>query len=550
MSTEPSVWKPIEPDVDEADRAEINAAANALNFEDTEIAYRMKTTKQILLGWAVFKICTFKPLVQNAGTLVKMSETFLGKKFTYGVLRSTFFAHFCAGVDAEDILPTINALKAAGVGSILDYAAEADVPITQEGLEPTDGIISARVYEYDGEHKCDQNAETSLQAIEAAGRQEDGFAAVKLTALGRPEFLTRMSVMLGQIRMIFRSLDKRPEAVLPEADFGNVISWLEFKNGLKRQGVTATETEMRRVFEMMDIDQNGVLEYSNWIESLSPETMHTHPFYLMVAPAFGADRLSVMTDKEQTELQNLIGRTRKLAAQAAKHKVKLMIDAEQTYFQPAIDHVVALLQAQYNKEEPVIFNTFQCYCKDTYARVQIDLERSYRGGYCFAAKIVRGAYMFQERALAREEGRPDPIFPNIEGTNRSYHDVLELILANFQETRAAIMVASHNERSVRRAVGLMHLYGISHGVFFGQLLGMCDFISLTLGAMGYKVMKYVPYGPVDEVLPYLVRRAQENTDMLTGGAAKERRLLRRELLRRLTSRSHTTNNPPLHQIQT
>ncbi len=130
-------------------------------------------------------------------------------------------------------------------------------------------------------------------------------------------------------------------------------------------------------------------------------------------------------------------------------------------------------------------------------------------------------------------GYPDPIQPNIQATHANYHKTLDLILSNIKH--ANIMVATHNENTVRHAVTKMNELQIPSqggGVYFGQLLGMCDHVSLTLGANNYSVYKYVPYGPVTEVIPYLIRRAEENSDIL-GGVQKERKMLWNEFVRRV-----------------
>jgi len=230
----------------------------------------------------------------------------------------------------------------------------------------------------------------------------------------------------------------------------------------------------------------------------------------------------------------MIRRLETVAEAAANRGVRLMVDAEQTYFQPAIDHLVLHLQRRFNTKVPIIYNTYQCYLKDSYSRICIDLERSRREGFLFAAKIVRGAYMVGERARAMEKKAQDPVWPSIKHTHENYHRVVDKLLQNMD--RAEIMVATHNEESVRWVVQKMAEYQTpTNRVAFGQLLGMKDSVSFSLGNLGYSVYKYVPYGPVRMVLPYLVRRAQENGDVL-GGGARERRLLQNEILRRWKSR--------------
>ena len=166
--------------------------------------------------------------------------------------------------------------------------------------------------------------------------------------------------------------------------------------------------------------------------------------------------------------------------------------------------------------------------------VEVDIELSRREGFRFGAKIVRGAYMEQERLRAKSVGYSDPIHNSYEETDRCYNSVLSRVLEEVHSHDANVMVATHNEGSVRHAINTMNLYNIKSDeqkVFFGQLLGMCDVISFALGSSGYSAFKYVPYGPVQEVIPYLSRRAMENRSLMKG-VVKERNMLWSELKRR------------------
>ncbi|KAF7644163.1 hypothetical protein LDENG_00226610, partial [Lucifuga dentata] len=175
---------------------------------------------------------------------------------------------------------------------------------------------------------------------------------------------------------------------------------------------------------------------------------------------------------------------------------------------------------------------------EAYDNVTMDVELSRREGWHFAAKLVRGAYMYQERERAKEVGYEDPINPDYESTNSMYHRCLDYVLDEIALNRNAnVMVASHNEDTVKYTLKRMNELGLmptENKVYFGQLLGMCDQISFTLGQAGFAVYKYVPYGPVNEVMPYLSRRAQENCGFMKG-AQRERQLLWKELKRRLAA---------------
>ncbi|UYV61265.1 PRODH, partial [Cordylochernes scorpioides] len=251
--------------------------------------------------------------------------------------------------------------------------------------------------------------------------------------------------------------------------------------------------------------------------------------------------ISALTKEEEEMFRNMMRRLHQIAKFARERDVRVLIDAEQTYFQPAINRITMELMRKYNKDKNIIFNTYQCYLKDSYHNLLLDLELARRQNFYFGAKLVRGAYMEQERLRAQSVGYEDPINPTYEATTEMYHRCLSEIFRQIVEHqidgRTAIMVASHNENTVRYTVNKMQELGIrpEHRVVcFGQLLGMCDQVSFLLGQAGYSVYKYVPYGKVNEVLPYLTRRAQENHGLLTK-VDRECSLLGRELSRRIKS---------------
>ncbi|NP_001365221.1 hydroxyproline dehydrogenase isoform 2 [Homo sapiens] len=197
---------------------------------------------------------------------------------------------------------------------------------------------------------------------------------------------------------------------------------------------------------------------------------------------------------------------------------------------------VSCLNAEQNQHLRASLSRLHRVAQDTFERLGRDAEAAHRAGLAFGVKLVRGAYLDKERAVAQLHGMEDPTQPDYEATSQSYSRCLELMLTHVARhgPMCHLMVASHNEESVRQATKRMWELGIplDGTVCFGQLLGMCDHVSLALGQAGYVVYKSIPYGSLEEVIPYLIRRAQENRSVLQG-ARREQELLSQELWRRL-----------------
>ncbi|KAM6897896.1 hydroxyproline dehydrogenase isoform 1-T1 [Xenentodon cancila] len=245
---------------------------------------------------------------------------------------------------------------------------------------------------------------------------------------------------------------------------------------------------------------------------------------------------SGLDEKETAHFLCGLRRLNKIAA-ASVNKVRVLVDAEYTYMNPALSLVTMAMMKKFNGDGVWIWNTYQCYLKASRSLLLEALRLSKSEGFCLGVKLVRGAYMDKERKLADEEDREDPVHHSWEDTNDSYNGSLDEMLraVSRKPERYRIIVATHNEESVKRAAKRMEELNIDRdggSVCFGQLLGMCDHVSLTLAKEGYAVYKSVPYGSVDDTLPYLVRRAQENRTVLQG-IRKERDLLRKELKQRL-----------------
>ena len=216
----------------------------------------------------------------------------------------------------------------------------------------------------------------------------------------------------------------------------------------------------------------------------------------------------------------------------------MMVDAEHTYFQPAIDNVVITLMKEFNTQKPVIFSTYQMYLVDSEWRLHTDLIRAQQGNYYFAAKLVRGAYMELERHNAKLYHYEDPIHATKEDTDNNYNrNVEKVVKLMAQGEKIEMMIASHNQESVENTLRYAKENGLANDapIHFAQLMGMADNLTFLLGEQKYKAYKYVPYGGVKEVMPYLVRRAKENSGLM-GGAKAEINMLSAEIKRRIFRR--------------
>jgi proline dehydrogenase len=213
-----------------------------------------------------------------------------------------------------------------------------------------------------------------------------------------------------------------------------------------------------------------------------------------------------------------------------------LIDAEETWIQEPIDQLAEEMMAKYNREQAIVFNTYQLYRTESLTNLHKAFDIATENNLFLGAKLVRGAYMEKERERAQEMGYPSPIQADKEATDKAFNDALLFCVQHID--RIAVMCGSHNEYSNNYLTELMQQHGIRKDdarVWFAQLFGMSDNISFNLARAGYRVAKYVPYGPVRSVMPYLFRRASENTSV-AGQSSRELTLIRKELKRRRSSR--------------
>jgi proline dehydrogenase len=242
-----------------------------------------------------------------------------------------------------------------------------------------------------------------------------------------------------------------------------------------------------------------------------------------------AEHLSV---DEQKEYRSLLKRVDAICNHGAKKGVGVFIDAEESWIQDSIDHIVWIMMRRYNKTRAVVYNTFQMYRTDRLKFLFDSYDQAMSGGFILGAKLVRGAYMLKEAAYANANNKENPINPTKEVTDDHYNTGIRFCVDHY-ETLASCN-ASHNQKSCELQVELILNKGIDKNhphLNFCQLYGMSDNLTFNLAKEGFNVAKYLPYGQVEEVIPYLIRRAQENTSV-TGDAGREYALILKEVRRR------------------
>jgi proline dehydrogenase len=239
-----------------------------------------------------------------------------------------------------------------------------------------------------------------------------------------------------------------------------------------------------------------------------------------------------LTTDEQKEWEKVQQRVLDICDKAFKLGIPVMIDAEETWIQKTIDLLALDMMNRFNKEKAIVYNTYQMYRHDKLQSIKDDYQQAVDEGFILGAKIVRGAYMEKERRRAAELGYPSPIQPNKEAADEDYNAALRFCVDNID--RIAFVAGTHNEQSCQLLAELLSDKNIdpkNPHVYFSQLLGMSDNLSFNLANADYNVAKYVPYGPIKAVLPYLFRRAQENT-AIAGQMSRELSLIVKEKRRR------------------
>ena len=382
-------------------------------FDNTQIAFSLKSDTELDRAYFLFKMIDSEPLVR-IGTAV---TNFALKAHlpVEGLIRASVFDHFCGGVSEDDCLPVMEKMYTKKVCSVLDYSVE--------GKEEEDQFDAALA--------------KTLKIIDfAKDKASIPFAVFKPTGFGR-----------------FALYEK-------------------------------------------------------------------------------VGRKEALTESEQTEWNKVVARYEEVCQKAFENDVPLLIDGEESWMQDAADDLALTMMKKYNKQKPIVFNTLQLYRWDRLDYLKKIHQEATAEGFYIGMKLVRGAYMEKENKRAEEMGYPTPICASKQASDDNYDATVAYMIDNID--RMAIFAGTHNELSSYKLMELMKTRGIAPNdqrIWFGQLYGMSDNISYNLASNGYNVAKYLPFGPVRDVMPYLIRRAEENTSV-AGQTSRELMLIKRERERR------------------
>jgi proline dehydrogenase len=240
----------------------------------------------------------------------------------------------------------------------------------------------------------------------------------------------------------------------------------------------------------------------------------------------------LLSTEEKKEWHKVRLRMLRVCEVAAAKNIAVLVDAEETWIQDPVDALTLLMTDTFNKNKTVIFNTIQLYRHDRLQFLKDCYTAAEERDFILGVKLVRGAYMDKERNRAAAMGYPSPIQPDKESSDKDYNEAVEFCVSHLE--KISVIVASHNEYSNLYTTQLLDAKGLPHNhphVHFSQLYGMSDNITFNLAKSGCSVSKYLPFGPIKDVIPYLMRRAQENSSV-AGQTGRELGLIEKEIKRR------------------
>ena len=382
-------------------------------FDNTQVAFSLKSDTELDRAYFLFKIIANEPLVR-IGTLMT-NFAIKANLPIEGLIRATVFDQFCGGVSEDDCITVVNKMFTKRVSSVLDYSVE--------GKEE--------------ENQFDAVLEKTLKLISFAK--------------------TKKSI---------------PFAVFKPSGFGKIDLYQKIG---EKKGLTSLESQ---------------------------------------------------------EWNKVVNRFDSVCKASYNNGITLLIDAEESWIQAAVDNLVEVMMRKYNKKRPVIFNTLQMYRWDRLSYLKRLQKKASKEGFYVGVKLVRGAYMEKENERAVTMDYPTPICNSKKDTDENYNKAVRFIVDNIDII--SIFEGTHNESSTEILLNLMKEKGLKTNdarIWFGQLYGMSDTITYNLAAKGYNVAKYLPFGPVKDVMPYLIRRAEENTS-IAGQTNRELEMIKAERNRR------------------
>jgi proline dehydrogenase len=302
---------------------------------------------------------------------------------------------------------------------------------------------------------------------------------------------------------------------------GNVHSVLDYSVEGKDEEISFDEA-LKKIIRIIDFcEERNSIPYAVF----KPTGFGRFGLYQKVSEG------KTLNNTEQKEWSRVVARFHTVCKLAVKKEVPLLIDAEESWMQRSADELIEELMEVYNKEKPIVFNTLQMYRHDRMDYLKALHEKAKTKSFHIGIKVVRGAYMEKERERAEKKGYPSPICKDKQATDDNYNEAIRYMM---KYPKMALFAGTHNEESSYLVMELAKKYTIdAHDkrLWFGQLFGMSDHISYNLSSKGYNVAKYLPFGPVRDVMPYLIRRAEENTSV-AGQTSRELNLLKTERKRR------------------
>jgi proline dehydrogenase len=375
------------------------------------------------------------------------------------------------------------------------------------------------------------------------------FALKSDTELDRAYFLFKMIDNQPLVRIGTAVTNFAIKANLPVEGLIRATVFDHFCGGVNEDDCLSVVDKMftKRVSSVLDYSVEGKEEEDQFDAALNmtlktiefAKEREAIPFAVFKPTGFGRIDLyekvgekKALTPEEQAEWNRVEERFDIVCKEAHQKNVALLIDAEESWMQDAADDLVTKMMQKYNKEKAIVFNTLQMYRWDRLDYLKNLHQKALKEGFYIGMKLVRGAYMEKENLRAEENGCISPICSSKEATDVNYDAAVLYMIEHLD--KMSIFAGTHNEQSSYSLMELMQERGIKNDddrIWFGQLYGMSDNISYNLAANGYNVAKYLPFGPVKDVMPYLIRRAEENTSV-AGQTSRELSLIKAERDRR------------------